>query len=271
MSNIRVGGQAFGDGVLMRSRRYWALVREDGSTEFGSVTSWLDHHPRWNIFFIRSIITFIEMVRFGFQTYSKIPQTASRRLLFWIGVYIAVTLPLSMLVRYSFGEGMLVNALFQFFSFVGAIWVLSKGMTGRIWSFHGAEHKAVNAFEQGKDLNDVDAIQSCSRVHQRCGTNLVFVVLVLMALYFPYPEAKINLLLTGFYAMFSMAISLELFRQLLRFPKFILTRIMLFGGKQLQRFVTTKEPGDDQVVIASKALQLVLALESMGDAKASKS
>lgn len=270
LSEIKVGGQAFGDGVLMRSKKYWALVREDGSTEFGSVSSWLDHHPRWNIFFIRSIISFIEMVKFGFQTYTRQPLANNWRLLFWMGIYAAITLPLSLVVRSWFGEGYLVNILFQLFTFATAIWALSKGLTGKVWSYHGAEHKAVNAFEQGKDLNDVAAIQSCSRVHQRCGTNLVFLLLVALAFYIPYPEAKINAIYSGLYVMSSMALSLELFRQLMRFPKSILTRLVLFGGRLLQKFVTTKEPDDDQVIIASKALQLVLALESMGSAKVNK-
>ncbi|MBE0447421.1 MAG: DUF1385 domain-containing protein [Actinobacteria bacterium] len=265
MSNIRVGGQAFSDGVLMRTKKYWALVREDGSTEFGSITSWLDHHPRLNIFFIRSIITFIEMIKFGLRTYSKNLPAANRRLLIWIGIYIAIMLPLSMLFRLWLGEGLLVNAVFQFVSFLTALWTISRGMSGRIWTFHGAEHKAVNAYEQGKDIEDVAAIQSCSRIHQRCGTNLVFLVLVIMALYFPYPGVGLSAVFPLLYTVFALAISLELFRQLIRFPKFIVSRMILFGGQQLQRFMTTKEPDDDQVIIASKALQLVLALESTGD------
>jgi len=264
LSKIKVGGQAFGDGVLMRSKKYWALVKEDGSTEFGSLTSWLDHHPRWNVFFIRSVVTFIEMIKFSMQTFRKNPAVVSRRLALWIGIYMAVMLPLSLLFKSWVGNGLLFNAIFQFFSFFGAIWVISKGMTGKIWSYHGAEHKAVNAFEEGKDLNDVAAIQSCSRVHQRCGTNLVFLLLIVMALYLPYPQAFLNLVFSGLYAVFAMVISIELFRQMMRFPKFILSKMVLFGGQQLQKFVTTKEPDDDQVRIASKALQLVLALESMG-------
>ncbi|HZD60052.1 MAG TPA: DUF1385 domain-containing protein, partial [Anaerolineae bacterium] len=187
MSSIRVGGQAFSNGVLMRTKRYWALVREDGSTEFGSVTSWLDHHPRWNIFFIRSIITFFEMAKFGFQTYSKNPSAVNRRLVVWIGIYVAVVLPLSMLLKFWLGEGLLTNTIVQLMSFVAALWAISKGMTNRIWTFHGAEHKTINAYEQGLDIEDVAAVQSCSRIHQRCGTNLVFVILVITALYFPYP------------------------------------------------------------------------------------
>lgn len=265
MSSVKVGGQAFNDGVLMRTKKYWALVREDGSTEFGSVTSWLDHHPRWNIFFIRSIITFVEMIKFGFKTYSKNPPEANRRLLIWVGIYMAIMLPLSMLFKSWLGEGLMVNAVFQFFSFMVALWAISKGMTSRIWTFHGAEHKTINAYEKGKDVEDVEAVQSCSRVHQRCGTNLVFLVLLMTAFYFPYPGAGLKAILPLFYTVFALAMSLELFRQLMRFPKFIFTRLILFGGQQLQKFVTTKEPDDDQVVIASKALQLVLALESIGD------
>ena len=267
MSEIKVGGQAFGDGVLMRTKRYWALVREDGSSEFGSVTSWLDHHPRWNVFFIRSIIMFVEMMKFGLKTYSKIPAAGGKKLLLWIGLYLAITLPLSMFVNEWFGGGPLVYGAFQFFSFIAALWAISMGMTGRIWTYHGAEHKAVNAFEQGKDIEDVAAVQGCSRIHQRCGTNFAFLILVVTSLYFPYPGAGINALLAIPYTIFALAMSLEMFRQLMRFPRFILSRVILFGGRLLQRFITTREPEDDQVVVASKALQLVLALEAMHGAR----
>lgn len=243
------------------------MVKEDGSTEFGSVTSWLDHHPRWNVFFIRSVISFIEMVKFGFMTYKKNPAAANRRLLLWVGIYIAITLPLSILVREYIAPSLLVNALAQFLYLMIALWTISRGMAGRIWTYHGAEHKAVNAFEQGKDLNDAAQIQSCSRIHQRCGTNLVFLIVVLTSLYTPGPITGVvsnaSLAIYGLYSIFALTMSLELFRQLMRWPKFILTKIMLFGGQQLQKFVTTKEPDDDQVMVASKALQLVLALESM--------
>lgn len=263
LPDIRVGGQAFGDGILMRTKKHWALVREDGSTEFGSVTSWLDHHPRWNVFLIRSIISFVEMAKFGLRTYSNNPPESNRRLLIWIGIYTAIILPLSIFLRPWLGEILFANAVFQLFSFAVALWAISKGMSGRIWTFHGAEHKAINAYEQGKDLEDVAAVQSCSRLHPRCGTNLVFLVLVITALYFPAPGAGLNALFSIFYMVFALAMSLEVFRQLMRFPRFFVSRIILFGGRQLQKFVTTKEPDDDQIVIASKALQLVLALESM--------
>lgn len=267
MSEIKVGGQAFGDGVLMRTKRYWALVREDGSTEFGSVTSWLDHHPRWNFFFIRSVIMFAEMMKFGLKTYSKIPAAGNKRLLLWIGIYLAVTMPLSMLVNDMFGEGPLVYGAFQFFSFIAALWAISMGMTARIWTYHGAEHKVVNAFEQGKDIEDVAAVRVCSRIHQRCGTNFAFLILVVTSLYFPNPGAGINALLAISYTVFALAMSLEIFRQLMRFPKFIVSRVILFGGQQMQRFITTREPDDDQIVVASKALQLVLTLEAMDSAR----
>ncbi|HEY3373709.1 MAG TPA: DUF1385 domain-containing protein [Candidatus Aquicultor sp.] len=265
MSDIKVGGQAFGDGVLMRTKKYWALVREDGSTEFGSTHSWLDHHPRWNIFFIRSIISFFEMIKFGVKTYQKNPAGTNRRIILWLGIYLAITLPISMAATAWLPRSIFINAGFQFFYLLLALWTMSRGMTNKIWTYHGAEHKAVNAHEQGKDLNDPAAIQSCSRIHPRCGTNLVFVILVLMALYLPYPDAKVNALYSGAYIVSSMAMSLELFRQLTRFPNFILTKMVLFGGRMLQKFMTTREPDNDQVIIASKALQLVLALELLGD------
>ncbi|MBI4733254.1 MAG: DUF1385 domain-containing protein [Rubrobacteridae bacterium] len=177
-------------------------------------------------------------------------------------IYVAITLPLSLLVRHYFGSGMAVNSFMQLVYLTTALWTISKGMTGRVWTYHGAEHKAVNAYENGCDLDDVDAIQRHSRVHQRCGTNLVYLIMAAIAVYVPSPDAKLNVLLSTLYVVFAMAISLELFRQLMRWPQFIFTKMLLFGGNMLQRFVTTKEPENDQVVVASKALQLVLALET---------
>jgi uncharacterized protein YqhQ len=261
LNNIKIGGQAFGDGVLMRSKRYWALVREDGSIEFGATSSWLDHHPKWNIFLVRSIITFLETAKFGLKTYEKSSGMIGTRFVIWMAIYVAITLPASMLFRHWLGESVFVNAFSQFFYLAMALLAITKGTTGKIWMYHGAEHKTVNAYENGCDLNDITAVQSYSRVHQRCGTNIMFLMLMAAVLYIPNPNVGINMLICGLYMVLTMAMSLELFRQLMRRPQHIITKIFLLGGNTLQRFATTKEPSDGQVVIASKALQLVLALE----------
>jgi uncharacterized protein YqhQ len=263
---MKVGGQAFGDGVLMRSKNYWALVRENGSTEFGSTTSWLDHHPRWNVFLVRSVVAFMEMAKFGLKTGGNNSAVYGKRFLAWMAAYVAVTLPASYLLSHIVGTNIFASILSQFFYLLMAILATGKGMSGEIWMYHGAEHKAVNAFENDCDLNDIKAVQGYSRVHQRCGTNLVFLILIASAVYMPNPGSGISVMflgLHGLYLIFAMAIMLELFRQLTRWPQHIITKIFLLGGNMLQRFATTKEPNDNQVAIASKALQMVLALEGL--------
>ena len=53
-----------------------------------------------------------------------------------------------------------------------------------VWRYHGAEHKVVNAYEARTDLRDVAAVQGWT-IHDRCGTNLVLIVLALMLLCLP--------------------------------------------------------------------------------------
>jgi uncharacterized protein YqhQ len=261
LSSLKVGGQAFADGVLMRSKRFWAIAHEDGTTEFGRVYSWLEHHPKWNVFLIRSIISFVEMAKFGFKTYERSAGLVVKRFITWTLIYVAAALFMSMLVKQWFGDGHLASLFLQFFYLAMALFAISQGMSGRIWTYHGAEHKAVNAYESGHDLDDLDAMKGCSRIHQRCGTNLMFMILIAAAFYVPNPNMGLNVLLSALYMVFMMAISLELFRQLTRWPQHLITKIFLLGGNTLQRFATTKEPDDDQLLVAAKALKLVLALE----------
>jgi uncharacterized protein YqhQ len=261
---LRIGGQAFGNGVLMRSKRYWALAREDGSLEFGLITSWLDHHPKFNIFLLRSIIYFCEMLWFGLRILRRNPLQAERRLLKWLFIYLAITIPISIYFKELITSYFALSVLFQLFIFLTALWAISRGMTPKVWSYHGAEHKTVHAYEEGRNLNNVQEIMACSRIHPRCGTNLVFLIAVLSSIYFPVPVSQFTLLTSALYTTFTVALSIEIFKQLIRFPKSILSRVLLFGGNQLQRWVTTREPTSEQIKLASKALRMVLILEALG-------
>ena len=132
-----------------------------------------------------------------------------------------------------------------------------------VWRYHGAEHKAVNAYEGGADLGDVQSVARFSRVHDRCGTNLVIIAGVLMAIgYFAIVSLPMAGMLSTIFAVAAMIVALELFRLVVRRPKSAVSRVVLAGGKALQRCVTTREPGPEHLKLACAALARVVELEN---------
>nr|MDQ3757872.1 DUF1385 domain-containing protein [Actinomycetota bacterium] len=129
-----------------------------------------------------------------------------------------------------------------------------------LWRYHGAEHKAVSAHEQGVDLRDTAAVLRCSRLHDRCGTNLVFLMLVFGLLFADVPGV---MQLPAFLA--SLAVSAEAVSLAASRPHARLSRMLLAGGRGVQRFVTTSEPTVAEQAVACRALLAVLEEQAVWD------
>jgi uncharacterized protein YqhQ len=141
------------------------------------------------------------------------------------------------------------------------IGALRLGMGKTVWQYHGAEHKAVNAYEGGADLDDLDQVARCSRVHDRCGTNLAVIALVITLVSY-FVLASLPLLLGALFSIFVIGVALELFRLIGRRPSSRASRVFLAGGRALQRSVTTVEPRQEHLKLACDALRCVLELEA---------
>jgi hypothetical protein len=118
-----------------------------------------------------------------------------------------------------------------------------------VWRYHGAEHKAVTAHEHGIPMEDTAAVLTCSRIHPRCGTNLVFLMAALgIALqHLPtYQQLPIYLVALGG--------CVEVLTLAGRWPRSIPSRLLLAGGRFLQAHVTTQEPTWTEQEIACVAL-----------------
>lgn len=126
----------------------------------------------------------------------------------------------------------------------------------RVFQYHGAEHKVVNAYEH----NDLRNAQKYSRIHVRCGTSfIIFVIFVSIIIYMFLPTdisfvAKygLRILLLPLIA----GIAYEIIRLSPKFEKNIIFKIIMFPGLLLQR-LTTREPTDDQIQVAKSALKVV--------------
>ena len=156
----------------------------------------------------------------------------------------------------------LLEGLARLLIFVAYVWVISRSKDiRRVFQYHGAEHKAINGYEQGSELN-IEDIQKFSRLHNRCGTSFLLIVMLISILVFtfvrtadPWMRLASRLLLIPVVA----GLSYEVIRWAGR-SKSALVKLISFPGLCLQR-LTTGEPEDSQIEIAIKALKTVLQEE----------
>lgn len=144
----------------------------------------------------------------------------------------------------------------------------------RVFMCHGAEHKTITCYEEGKELT-IENVRGCSRVHDRCGTTFLFIVMIVSILVF----SLVNVVVAGF-----LYIGEEKIDNLIRFGLKILMLPVVAGvsyevlrllaktkskfflifkapGLLLQR-LTTREPEDGMIECAITAFKMVLAMDS---------
>ncbi|GAI49182.1 unnamed protein product, partial [marine sediment metagenome] len=133
----------------------------------------------------------------------------------------------------------------------------------RVFAYHGAEHKVVNAYEAGCPL-ELEAIKSYPTAHARCGTSFIFAVLIIAILVFALlgrPSLWLTILSRIILLPVIAALGYEVTRFLARYSKSILSRILLAPGLRLQT-MTTREPDDSQLEAAISALNEVIEADN---------
>src|SRR4051812_34120773 len=242
MADVRVGGQALPDGVLMRTERAWAVARADGSIEVGQ----LQPAPLANVPIVRVLTGLGRGLALGFKKLGQRRRgnASGRR---FIAVLIVATVLTSFLPQTGSAT---VN---QVLVMAVTLLVLRFLTPAALWRYHGAEHKAVAAHEAGVDLADVNAVLSCDRVHNRCGTNLVVVFAVAMGLVVRAPGAvQVPL------AIFAFAGTAELLSLAAKHPGNVLAKAFLISGRAVQRYLTTTEPDAAEQAVGCRALRACL-------------
>lgn len=190
-------------------------------------------------------------------------------LLIGIALFVALPTAATQLIQRSLGADSpllrnIVDGVLRIAIFIAYVLVISLGANiRRVFQYHGAEHKAINAWEQGLPLDLASAL-SQSRIHPRCGTSFVVVVLlasIVVHSIFPRPEntlVRIGLHLALLPIVAGLAYELIRLAGRLRNPSFL--RILLTPGLWSQR-LTTREPEPDQVEVALAALRAVVQEE----------
>lgn len=164
----------------------------------------------------------------------------------------------------------LIEGLFRIAIFLGYMILISrmKDMR-RVFSYHGAEHKTIRCYEAQLPLT-VENVRPQTRLHPRCGTSFLFVVVIvsilvssLFSALWPIRNTFLRILSRLIMLPFIVAISYEFNRLVGRHDNW-LTRALSAPGMWFQHF-TTNEPDDSMIEVAIAALELVIPEEKGSD------
>ncbi len=136
----------------------------------------------------------------------------------------------------------------------------------RVFGYHGAEHKAINAMEQGDPL-DIPHVRRASRVHTRCGTGFLLLVMVVSIVVFALvgsPSLPLKIISRVVLVPVVAGIAYELMRLGAANYRFRVVRWLLAPGLALQG-LTTREPDDSMLGCAISALKRVMQRDALRD------
>lgn len=283
---LPVGGQAVIEGVLMRGPASWGLaVREEAGTLFEKVwpnRPWASVGV-WKYPVLRGLATMAEMMVVGFRALSLSAEVSlgqEEKVSWWemvLTVVIALLLVAGLFVAFpvwmtdrivgpDWGKtwgGRSIEGFFRAAVFVAYIGIIGmwKDMR-RVFEYHGAEHKTINAYESGLPLDDMGSLKGFSRFHTRCGTSFLLVVVGVSIVVFSLAGDGTLWWRVGSRILllpFVVGISYEIIRAASRFPR---------AGKWIMcptlwlQYLTTREPDESQLRVAVRALELALDVKT---------
>jgi uncharacterized protein YqhQ len=163
----------------------------------------------------------------------------------------------------------LIEGLIRLVMLIGYILVISLSKDiKRVFQYHGAEHKVVNAWEAGITDITTDNVRHFSRIHPRCGTSFlflfIFVSLIVYSLIGFPDDVKLRLISRFVMIPVIAGIAYELIRLSGKFRNALLMQLLIWPGLLMQR-ITTAEPDDKQIEVAMAAMTAVIADETALD------
>ena len=163
---------------------------------------------------------------------------------------------------------MLIEGVIRLAIFIGYLKVISlMPDIKRVFTYHGAEHKTVNAYEAGVPM-EVEAIKAYSPAHVRCGTSFLFLVLVVAIIVFSFVDRQVLWLMVLSRIVLIpviMGIGYEIIYFGARHTNNWLMKIILAPGLWLQS-LTTGEPDDKQLEVAIAAMNKAVEIDQAEEA-----
>jgi uncharacterized protein YqhQ len=287
-----VGGQAVLEGVMMRGISVWAVAvrNPEGEVEISSegIKPWAQRHRIWRLPILRGVVALGESLKIGFRALgisanAQIEEdedgekqeiggwvwglTILLSLALGIGLFFVVPVGLTSLIKDQLGSPLLfwlIEGLLRTAIFIGYIVAISRMPDlRRVFEYHGAEHKTISCYEAEDELVPSRA-KLYSRLHPRCGTSFLLVVMV-VAIFAFAPiglPAWYWLLLSRILGIPLIAgISYEIIKWAGKNRRKRWVRAVMWPGLMLQN-LTTREPDEEQLAVAIAALEKVLSEES---------
>ena len=287
ITDLAVGGQAVIEGVMMRDAAKTAtavrLPNGEIAVEMHPVTSIRDRYPVLNLPLIRGSVIMVESLVIGMRALSFSAQAAGEEDEQMTKKEIALTILFALVLAsilfiviptgaahlaaaytndpivFNLIEGGIRLAVFLLY-----IWGISwMGGIRRVFQYHGAEHKTIHCYEAGEALT-VKNVQKFPRLHPRCGTNFLLIVMVIAIVFhvfFGWPDLWLRILSRLAVLPVVAGVSYEIIRFAGRSENRIV-RILITPGLWLQ-YLTTRPPDDEMVEVAIESLKAVLPPEDI--------
>lgn len=292
---VRIGGQAVIEGVMMKNMdRYAVSVRKpDGKieTKVEECVSFAEKHPLFKLPILRGMVNFLESMVIGMQTlnYSAsfyedeeeqteekteqflekfLGEKAEKVIMGIVLVFsLAISIGLFMILPYIASEAagkiihneygiLLMEGVIRIVIFLGYIVLISQMEDiKRVFMYHGAEHKTINCLEAGVELT-TENVDNFSRLHKRCGTSFIFIVMIISMVFFFFIRVDtiwLRIVLRLLFLPLVAGVSYEFIR-LAGSSDHPLVQIFSKPGLALQR-LTTKEPDHSMIEVAIASVE----------------
>ena len=292
---VRIGGQAVIEGVMMKNMdRYAVSVRKPNGkieTKVEECVSFAEKHPLFQLPVFRGMANFLESMVIGMKTlnYSasfyedEEEQTESRteqllekilgekaeKIIMGIVLVfsLAISIGLFMILPYIASEALgklirneyvilFMEGIIRIAIFLGYIVLISRMEDiKRVFMYHGAEHKTINCLEAGVPLTP-ENVDNFSRLHKRCGTSFIFIVMIISMVFFFFIRVDIiwlRIVLRLLFLPLVAGVSYEFIR-LAGSSDHPLVQIFSKPGLALQK-LTTKEPDHSMIEVAIASVE----------------
>ncbi len=292
---VRIGGQAVIEGVMMKNMdRYAVSVRKpDGKieTKVEECVSFAEKHPLFKLPILRGMVNFLESMVIGMQTlnYSAsfyedeeeqtegkteqfleklLGEKAEKVIMGIVLVFsLAISIGLFMILPYIASEAagklihneygiLLMEGVIRIAIFLGYIVLISQMEDiKRVFMYHGAEHKTINCLEAGVPLTP-ENVDNYSRLHKRCGTSFIFIVMIISMVFFFFIRVDtiwLRIVLRLLFLPLVAGVSYEFIR-LAGSSDHPLVQIFSKPGLALQK-LTTKEPDHSMIEVAIASVE----------------
>lgn len=292
---VRIGGQAVIEGVMMKNMdRYAVSVRKPNGkieTKVEECVSFAEKHPLFQLPVFRGMANFLESMVIGMKTlnYSasfyedEEEQTESRteqllekilgekaeKIIMGIVLVfsLAISIGLFMILPYIASEALgklirneyvilFMEGIIRIAIFLGYIVLISRMEDiKRVFMYHGAEHKTINCLEAGVPLTP-ENVDNFSRLHKRCGTSFIFIVMIISMVFFFFIRVDtiwLRIVLRLLFLPLVAGVSYEFIR-LAGSSDHPFVQIFSKPGLALQK-LTTKEPDHSMIEVAIASVE----------------